>query len=143
MQSRAFNTTSRVAVAQNFTMPALSPTMTEGSIQSWRVKEGDKFSAGDVLLEIETDKASMDVEAQEDGVVFKILQGDGSKGVPVGKRIAVLAEADDDVSTLEMPADEAAAKTAEAPAPAAAPTPVAAAPTSTPSSTSTDRKSVV
>lgn len=53
-------------------MPALSPTMTEGNIASWKIKEGDSFSAGDVLLEIETDKAQMDVEAQDDGILAKI-----------------------------------------------------------------------
>ena len=87
-------------------MPAMSPTMTEGNIASWKVKEGDSFSAGDVLLEIETDKASMDVEAQEDGVVAKIFQGDGSKSIKVGTRIAVMADAGDDVSSLEIPADD-------------------------------------
>lgn len=87
-------------------MPAMSPTMTEGNIASWRVKEGDSFAAGDVLLEIETDKAQMDVEAQEDGMLFKITQQDGSKAVKVGARIAVLAESGDDLSTLEMPAEE-------------------------------------
>lgn len=87
-------------------MPALSPTMTEGNIASWNVKEGAAFSAGDVLLEIETDKATMDVEAQEDGIMMKIISGDGSKAVQVGSRIAVLAEAGDDISSLEMPADE-------------------------------------
>ncbi len=86
-------------------MPALSPTMTEGNIASWRVKEGDNFSAGDVLLEIETDKATMDVEAQEDGIMVKIMSQDGSKAVPVGKRIAVLAEAGDDINSLEIPAE--------------------------------------
>ncbi|KAL9948074.1 hypothetical protein ACHAO5_002196 [Verticillium nonalfalfae] len=90
-------------------MPALSPTMTEGNIATWKVKEGDSFAAGDVLLEIETDKATMDVEAQDDGIVFKIMSGDGSKAVQVGTRIAVLAEAGDDVSQLEVPADESAA----------------------------------
>ncbi len=73
-------------------MPALSPTMTEGNIAKWAVKEGDSFSAGDVLLEIETDKASMDVEAQDDGILAKITQGDGSKGIQVGSRIGVIAE---------------------------------------------------
>ncbi|PHH77066.1 hypothetical protein CDD80_970 [Ophiocordyceps camponoti-rufipedis] len=87
-------------------MPALSPTMTEGNIASWKVKDGQTYSAGDVLLEIETDKATMDVEAQEDGVMMKILSGDGSKAVQVGKRIAVIADAGDDVAALEMPADE-------------------------------------
>jgi pyruvate/2-oxoglutarate dehydrogenase complex dihydrolipoamide acyltransferase (E2) component len=56
-------------------MPALSPTMTEGSITQWKVKEGDSFVAGDVLLQIETDKASIDVEAQDDGIMGKIVVG--------------------------------------------------------------------
>ncbi|PNY26934.1 Pyruvate dehydrogenase complex protein X component, mitochondrial [Tolypocladium capitatum] len=93
-------------------MPALSPTMTEGNIAGWKVKEGEAFRAGDVLLEIETDKATMDVEAQDDGVVMKITSQDGSKAVQVGTRIAVLAEAGDDISALEMPADEQQAKQA-------------------------------
>lgn len=84
-------------------MPALSPTMTEGNIASWKVKEGDKFSAGDVLLDIETDKAQMDVEAQEDGVLAKIMQQDGAKSIPVGTRIGVFAEEGDDLASLEMP----------------------------------------
>jgi hypothetical protein len=91
--------------------------MTEGNIAAWRVKEGEKFSAGDVLLEIETDKATMDVEAQEDGTLMKVMQGDGSKGVQVGTRIAVIAEEGDDISTLQIPAEEnpQATKAAEAP----------------------------
>jgi hypothetical protein len=80
--------------------------MTEGNISSWKVKEGDSFSTGDVLLEIETDKATMDVEAQEDGIMAKIIQVDGTKGVQVGSRIAVLAEPGDDISSLEIPSDE-------------------------------------
>ncbi|KAM0411924.1 hypothetical protein ACHAPD_010147 [Fusarium lateritium] len=88
-------------------MPALSPTMTEGNIATWKVKEGETFSAGDVLLEIETDKASMDVEAQDDGIMVKIMAADGSKAVQVGSRIGVIAEAGDDINTLEIPADEA------------------------------------
>ncbi|OAQ96987.1 hypothetical protein LLEC1_02252 [Akanthomyces lecanii] len=83
------SSSARCLAAQNFTMPALSPTMTEGNIASWRVKEGETFIAGDVLLEIETDKATMDVEAQEDGIMMKIMSQDGSKAVPVGTRIAV------------------------------------------------------
>ncbi|UPX13632.1 Dihydrolipoyllysine-residue acetyltransferase [Ascochyta rabiei] len=101
--------------AQNFNMPALSPTMTEGNIASWKIKEGDSFSAGDVLLEIETDKAQMDVEAQDDGILAKIIQGDNSKQVQVGTRIAVTAEPGDDLSSLEIPAEDAAANKAEAP----------------------------
>ncbi|KAF2741473.1 hypothetical protein EJ04DRAFT_453965 [Polyplosphaeria fusca] len=103
---RAFHTTPASMAAQNFNMPALSPTMTEGNIASWRVKEGDSFSAGDVLLEIETDKASMDVEAQDDGILAKIFQGDGSKAVQVGSRIAVTAEPGDDLKSLEIPAED-------------------------------------
>ncbi|KAK5061318.1 hypothetical protein LTR84_007860 [Exophiala bonariae] len=111
---RAFSYTPASLAAQNFTMPAMSPTMTEGNISSWKVKEGDSFSTGDVLLEIETDKASMDVEAQEDGVVAKIFSSDGTKGVKVGTRIAVLAEPGDDISSLEIPADEAKPVSSEA-----------------------------
>lgn len=87
-------------------MPAMSPTMTEGNISSWKVKEGDSFSAGDILLEIETDKASMDVEAQDDGVMAKIFADEGAKAVKVGTRIAVLGDPGDDVSSLEIPADD-------------------------------------
>ncbi|ERF68559.1 hypothetical protein EPUS_04657 [Endocarpon pusillum Z07020] len=103
---RSFATTRYMLDAQNFTMPAMSPTMTEGNISSWKVKEGDSFSTGDVLLEIETDKATMDVEAQDDGIMAKIVQADGTKGVQVGSRIAVLAEPGDDISSLEMPSDD-------------------------------------
>lgn len=95
-------------------MPAMSPTMTEGNISSWKVKEGDSFSVGDVLLEIETDKASMDVEAQEDGIVAKIFSSDGSKGIKVGTRIAILAEPGDDLSSLEIPADDSKPAQSEA-----------------------------
>ncbi|KAI1433594.1 hypothetical protein GGR50DRAFT_667818 [Xylaria sp. CBS 124048] len=108
---RGFRTSAVSLAAQNFTMPALSPTMTEGNIATWKVKEGDSFSAGDVLLEIETDKASMDVEAQDDGILMKIMQGDGTKGVQVGSRIGVIAEPGDDISQLEIPADEKIAQT--------------------------------
>ncbi|KIW96824.1 uncharacterized protein Z519_02215 [Cladophialophora bantiana CBS 173.52] len=103
---RVFSSTPSSLAAHNFMMPAMSPTMTEGNISSWKVKEGDSFSAGDILLEIETDKASMDVEAQDDGVMAKILQGDGSKSVKVGMRIAVLGDPGDDVSSLEIPPDD-------------------------------------
>ncbi|KUI65026.1 Pyruvate dehydrogenase complex protein X component, mitochondrial [Cytospora mali] len=112
---RGFRTSTASLAAQNFTMPALSPTMTEGNIATWRVKEGDKFSAGDVLLEIETDKATMDVEAQEDGFMMKIMASDGAKGVEVGTRIAVIAEEGDDISKLEIPADDGAKQAAPAP----------------------------
>ncbi|OCH89080.1 single hybrid motif-containing protein [Obba rivulosa] len=90
----------------NLEMPAMSPTMTEGGIAHWKKKEGEAFSAGDVLLEIETDKATIDVEAQDDGVLGKILAQDGTKGIPVGKIIAILAEEGDDISNLQPPAEK-------------------------------------
>ncbi|KAK1219836.1 pyridoxine biosynthesis protein [Marasmius sp. AFHP31] len=95
-------------------MPAMSPTMSEGGIASWKKKEGETFSAGDVLLEIETDKATIDVEAQEDGIVGKIILPDGTKNVQVGKVIALLAEEGDDISNLEVPKEEDSAPAPEA-----------------------------
>ncbi|KAK2593138.1 pyridoxine biosynthesis protein [Conoideocrella luteorostrata] len=104
--SRGFSSSARCLAASNFLMPALSPTMTEGNIATWKIKEGENYRAGDVLLEIETDKATMDVEAQEDGIMMNIMAQDGAKAVQVGTRIAVLAEAGDDIKTLEIPKDE-------------------------------------
>uniref|UniRef100_V5F320 Uncharacterized protein n=2 Tax=Kalmanozyma brasiliensis (strain GHG001) TaxID=1365824 RepID=V5F320_KALBG len=93
----------------------MSPTMTSGGIAAWKVKEGQAFSAGDVLLEIETDKATMDVEAQDDGVLAKIFVQDGSKDVDVGKTIAMLAEEGDDISNIEAPKDDAPAAPSSTP----------------------------
>ncbi|KAG8219908.1 dihydrolipoamide acetyltransferase [Butyriboletus roseoflavus] len=89
-------------------MPAMSPTMTEGGIASWKKSEGESFSAGDVLLEIETDKASIDVEAQDDGILAKIITPDGSKNIAVGTPIAIFAEDGDDLSAAVPMAAEAA-----------------------------------
>ncbi|PUU72864.1 hypothetical protein B9Z19DRAFT_1007556 [Tuber borchii] len=100
---RGLTTTARRNVASPFLMPALSPTMTEGTINSWKLEAGDTFSAGDVLLEIETDKAQMDVEAPDDGILAKIIVGAGAKAVQVGSQIAVLAELGDDLKSLKMP----------------------------------------
>ncbi|OCF57616.1 pyruvate dehydrogenase X component [Kwoniella mangroviensis CBS 10435] len=86
-------------------MPAMSPTMTEGGIASWKKKEGESFSAGDVLLEVETDKATIDVESQDDGVMGKIIVSDGSSKIPVGQIIAILAEEGDDLSAITIPSD--------------------------------------
>jgi pyruvate dehydrogenase E2 component (dihydrolipoamide acetyltransferase) len=77
-------------MATNILMPALSPTMTEGTLARWLKKEGDTVKAGDVLAEIETDKATMEVEAVDEGVLGKILVGDGTTGVKVNDPIAVL-----------------------------------------------------
>ena len=103
----------------NITMPALSPTMEEGTLAKWNVKPGDKVEAGDVIAEIETDKATMEVEAVDEGTVAKILVDEGAEGVKVNAVIAVLAEDGEDAGSVEAPAAEAPAK-AETPEPKAA-----------------------
>ncbi len=100
-------------------MPALSPTMEEGTLARWLVKEGDTVSSGDIMAEIETDKATMEFEAVDEGTIASIMVGEGTENVKVGTVIAMLAEDGEDVS-------EAAAAPAPAPASAAAPEPVAA-----------------
>src|SRR5208283_3996756 len=77
-------------MATNILMPALSPTMTEGTLARWLKKEGDPVRAGDVIAEIETDKATMEVEAVDEGVLGRILVADGTQGVKVNEPIAVL-----------------------------------------------------
>ncbi|WFD20195.1 dihydrolipoyllysine-residue acetyltransferase [Malassezia caprae] len=91
-----------------FTMPAMSPTMEKGNLGEWKVKEGDTFNAGDVLLEVETDKALMDVEAANEGVLAKILMPSGSKDVAVNDVIAYVAEEGDDLSNLPDPSENRA-----------------------------------
>ncbi len=118
----------------NITMPALSPTMEEGKLVKWLVKEGDAVSSGDLLAEIETDKATMEVEAVDEGTVGKILIAEGTDAVKVNEVIAVLLEEGEDASAISAapvaaPAAEAPAPAAaapEAPQPAAAPAPAAA-----------------
>ena len=88
---------------QPFLMPAMSPTMEKGGIVEWKVKVGEPFSTGDLLLEVETDKAQIDVEAQDVGKLAKILVGNGAKDIDVGRTIAFIAESDDDLSTLVIP----------------------------------------
>ena len=95
-------------------MPALSPTMEEGTLAKWLVKEGDTVSAGDVIAEIETDKATMEVEAVDEGVVARLMVAEGTEGVAVNAVIAVLAEEGEDPSSVM-----AGAAPASAPAPAA------------------------
>ena len=80
-------------------MPALSPTMTEGNLSKWLVKEGDKVSSGDVIAEIETDKATMEIESADEGTVTKILIKEGTESVPVNSPIAVLDGEDQDQSS--------------------------------------------
>ncbi|HKT86077.1 MAG TPA: pyruvate dehydrogenase complex dihydrolipoamide acetyltransferase [Novosphingobium sp.] len=95
-------------------MPALSPTMEEGKLAKWLVKEGDTVSSGDIMAEIETDKATMEFEAVDEGTMGKILVPEGSEGVKVGTVIAVLAGEDEDAAEIK-----AASAPAAAPAPAA------------------------
>tara|TARA_R110002020_G_scaffold243498_2_gene457046 strand:+ start:20932 stop:22314 length:1383 start_codon:yes stop_codon:yes gene_type:complete len=106
----------------NITMPALSPTMEEGNLAKWLVKEGDKVSSGDVLCEIETDKATMEVEAVDEGTVAKIVVAAGTEGVKVNAVIAILAAEGESVEDAAKGGGDAA------PAPAAAETPKAEAP---------------
>lgn len=94
------------------TMPALSPTMEEGNLSKWNVKEGDKVSSGDVIAEIETDKATMEVEAVDEGTVAKIVVPAGTQGVKVNALIAVLAEEGEDPAVAAKAADGEETKSA-------------------------------
>ena len=96
-------------------MPALSPTMEEGTLAKWLVKEGDTVKSGDILAEIETDKATMEFETIDEGTVQKILVAEGTDGVKVGATILVLAGEDEDASAPAPKADAAPAKPAAAP----------------------------
>jgi pyruvate dehydrogenase E2 component (dihydrolipoamide acetyltransferase) len=113
-------------MATNILMPALSPTMTEGTLARWLKKEGENVKAGDVIAEIETDKATMEVEAVDEGVLGKILISDGTTGVKVNEPIAVLVEPGEkvpEVKTVPLPPPAAAAPKPES-ASALPPTPV-------------------
>ncbi|RWQ36875.1 MAG: pyruvate dehydrogenase complex dihydrolipoamide acetyltransferase [Mesorhizobium sp.] len=99
----------------NITMPALSPTMEEGNLSKWLVKEGDKVSPGDVIAEIETDKATMEVEAVDEGTVAKLVVPAGTEGVKVNALIAVLAAEGEDAAAAAKSGDGAAPTKAEAP----------------------------
>ncbi len=110
------------------TMPALSPTMTEGNLAKWLKKEGDEVKSGDVIAEIETDKATMEVEAVDEGTLGKIIVQEGTQGVAVNQVIALLLEEGEDASALEggggeKPAPKAEATKPEAKSESAAPAP--------------------
>jgi pyruvate dehydrogenase E2 component (dihydrolipoamide acetyltransferase) len=120
-------------------MPALSPTMEEGTLAKWLVKVGDKVSSGDIMAEIETDKATMEFEAVDEGTIAAIEVPEGTEGVKVGTVIATLAEEGEDVSSAKSaggaaaapspapaPAPASKAEAAPAPSPASAPAPAAA-----------------
>tara|TARA_R110000796_G_scaffold88559_2_gene190778 strand:+ start:135082 stop:136515 length:1434 start_codon:yes stop_codon:yes gene_type:complete len=99
-------------------MPALSPTMTEGTLAKWIVKEGDTVASGDVLAEIETDKATMEVEAVDEGTVGKIVIAEGTENVAVNAVIAYILDEDEDASALDNVSASPAPKAEAAPAPA-------------------------
>ncbi|KAG2722676.1 hypothetical protein I3760_02G137600 [Carya illinoinensis] len=86
---------------QEIGMPSLSPTMTEGNIARWLKKEGDKISPGEVLCEVETDKATVEMECMEEGYLAKIIHGDGSKEIKVGEVIAITVEDEEDIAKLK------------------------------------------
>jgi len=119
-------------MATNILMPALSPTMTEGNLARWLKQEGDRIKAGDVIAEIETDKATMEVEAVDEGILGRILVPAGTQAVKVNDVIAVLVEAGEAVPAAGA-APKAAPVAAPAPAPVAA-APAAAAPAPAPAS---------
>src|ERR671925_1065490 len=99
-------------MATNILMPALSPTMEKGNLAKWLKKEGEKVSPGDVIAEIETDKATMEYEAIDEGVLAKILVPEGTADVPVNQPIAVLAGEGEDVKAAAAGAAPSAAKPA-------------------------------
>ncbi len=103
-------------------MPALSPTMTEGTLAKWLKQAGDAVAAGDLIAEIETDKATMEIEAVDEGVMGRHLVAEGAEGVPVNAPIAVLLQEGEDAAALEV---EFGAAATPAPASAAAPAPAA------------------
>ncbi|MCL4677064.1 MAG: pyruvate dehydrogenase complex dihydrolipoamide acetyltransferase [Alphaproteobacteria bacterium] len=119
----------------NVTMPALSPTMTEGTLSRWLKAEGDKVAAGDIIAEIETDKATMEVEAVDEGVIGKILVKAGTEGVAVNTPIAILLEDGEDASAIAK-APAPAAPAPKAAASAAAPPSASKAPVSAPQTSS-------
>ncbi|MEE8440393.1 MAG: dihydrolipoamide acetyltransferase family protein [Spirochaetia bacterium] len=108
-------------MAEQVLMTALSPTMEEGTIVAWNKKEGSTISAGDLLCEVETDKATMDYESTQEGTLLKIIRGDGSTA-RVGETIAILGEEGEDISSLLSDAEKAA-KDAPDPSPATTPSP--------------------
>lgn len=119
-------------------MPALSPTMTEGNLAKWNVKEGDKIKSGQVIAEIETDKATMEVEAVDEGVIGKIMIPGGTEAVKVNQLIALLLEDGEDKAALDSYKPKAAA----APAPAAAASAAAPAASAAPSVAATSAPSL-
>jgi pyruvate dehydrogenase E2 component (dihydrolipoamide acetyltransferase) len=137
-------------MATNILMPALSPTMTEGTLARWFKAEGDTVKAGDIIAEIETDKATMEVEAVDEGVLGRILVPAGTEGVKVNAPIAVLVEAGEAVPSGTVPGSGSAMASASAaasagpgstsPAPSAAVSPPAATPAASSNGTTDDAR---
>src|SRR6185503_5481665 len=118
----------RIVMPVNILMPALSPTMEKGNLAKWLKKEGEKVKPGDVIAEIETDKATMEYEAIDEGTLAKIVVPEGTQDVPVNQLIAVLAEEGEDVKMAAAGAEKGAASAAKpAVKPASAPAPGASA----------------
>ncbi len=107
----------------NILMPALSPTMEKGNLAKWVKKEGDKVAPGDVIAEIETDKATMEVEAVDEGVLAKIVVPEGTQDVPVNRVIAVLATEGEDVTAAGASAGKEPEKKTSASTPSPQPSP--------------------
>ncbi|XP_051134782.1 dihydrolipoyllysine-residue acetyltransferase component 3 of pyruvate dehydrogenase complex, mitochondrial-like [Andrographis paniculata] len=135
--ARSFSSNSDLPPHQEIGMPSLSPTMTEGNIAKWLKKEGDKVAPGEVLCEVETDKATVEMECMEEGYLAKILREEGSSGIKVGEIIAITVEEEEDIAKFkdytpsasgaasspapEKPSARAPQKEESAPAPAAVP----------------------
>ncbi|GLT55982.1 hypothetical protein SLA2020_290590 [Shorea laevis] len=98
---RGFASDSGLPPHQEIGMPSLSPTMTEGNIAKWLKKEGDKITPGEVLCEVETDKATVEMECMEEGYLAKIIKGDGSKDIKVGEIIAITVEDEEDIAKFK------------------------------------------
>ncbi|XP_047940128.1 dihydrolipoyllysine-residue acetyltransferase component 2 of pyruvate dehydrogenase complex, mitochondrial-like [Salvia hispanica] len=116
---RYYSTDSGLPPHQEIGMPSLSPTMTEGNIAKWMKKEGEKLAPGDVLCEVETDKASVEMECMEEGYLAKIVLGDGSTGIKVGEIIAVTVEEEEDLAKFKdySPSISDAAASSKEPSP--------------------------
>ena len=127
-------------MAIDIKMPALSPTMSSGTLAKWLVAEGDKVASGDVIAEIETDKATMEVEAVDDGILAKLVVAAGSENVDVGTVIAVLAEEGEDLADVSAaPVSAAPAKDAPVNNPPAVTPPPAAVEATAPAATPKSR----
>ncbi|KAJ0264007.1 Dihydrolipoyllysine-residue acetyltransferase component 2 of pyruvate dehydrogenase complex [Hirschfeldia incana] len=120
---RGFSSSSDLPPHQEIGMPSLSPTMTEGNIARWLKKEGDKVAPGEVLCEIETDKATVEMECMEEGFLAKIVKEEGAKEIQVGEVIAITVEDEEDIQKFKDYTPSSGAAPEEKPAPEAKPAP--------------------